>query len=60
MEVKASCTWGDGPDVLLNIQDTLYDLTSEQAKRLANELLQAAQNADELDSTAKNHDRMSA
>jgi hypothetical protein len=71
-KIKAECTWGDGPDVLL-IDDgepcMLYEaptklneakygyvekwsmyLSSDQAKKLANELIMAAARADELNS----------
>jgi hypothetical protein len=71
-KIKAECTCGDGPDVLL-IDDgepcMLYEaptklnkakygyvercstcLSSDEAKKLANELLMAANRADELNS----------
>lgn len=40
--MEATCTWGDGPDVLLNINGTLYDLTADEALRLSVDLSLAA------------------
>jgi hypothetical protein len=59
-EVKATCTWGDGPDVLLVVGDDpkhWADLTSEQARSLAHSLLMAAAHADELEQVAKDMDQ---
>jgi hypothetical protein len=56
MEFRAVCTWGDGPDVLLKIDANMFDLTASDAKKLANELLVAAHNAEEIEQVAKNAD----
>lgn len=69
--MKAECTWGDGPDVLLVLDGTpvvLYenpdnfkhwthgtvcngsaDFTAAEARALAEQLLQAAQQAEDMD-----------
>ena len=54
MKYKAECTWGDGPDVLLVIESIgrktyYFDLTSKEAKELANQLLMASSVAKEMD-----------
>jgi hypothetical protein len=41
-QMEASCTWGDGPDVLLSINGTHYDLTADEAIRLSVDLSLAA------------------
>ena len=72
--IKVSCTWGDGPDVMVTFNDfpfILYedvnmkgwahgsvkkgsfDLTAEEAKKLAYALLSAAENARSLDESIK-------
>lgn len=51
MNAEAECTWGDGPDVLLTIDDKLYDLTVEEAFDLAAKLTMAAQYARHLEET---------
>jgi hypothetical protein len=53
MSIKAECTWGDGPDVLLNLNGKLFDLTADAAEKLAHDLMIAANNARELDSIAE-------
>jgi hypothetical protein len=45
MKIDAECAWGDGPDVLLTIDDKLYDLTIDEAFNLASRLTMAAQYA---------------
>lgn len=76
--VKASCTWGDGPDVTVSLDGTnfilyedpintdrwlhgtveygSFDLTAEEARRLANQLIQAAVDAECLDMEVRNYD----
>jgi hypothetical protein len=77
--MKAVCTWGDGPAVLLCLEgDTLVlhedpekkgwvhgtvkqgsiDLTKEEARNLAFELLNAAAESDRLDKICEDHDKM--
>jgi prephenate dehydrogenase len=61
-KVTATCTWGDGPDVLLVVGTDPHhwaDLTSAQAKSLAYELLNAASHADELERIAADQDAQS-
>jgi hypothetical protein len=62
MAVQAVCTWGDGPDVLISVNaretrngytTTWVDLTAAEARRLAAELLVAAERAEELAAGAK-------
>lgn len=50
--IKATCTWGDGPDVLLEINDKLYDLSANEAFELATVLMMAANQAHALEVTA--------
>lgn len=67
MEIKIACTWGDGPDVAMNLHpseadqegmmmfgDDLIpvDLTADEAMALAGELLVAARQAKELEELA--------
>jgi len=69
--MKATCTWGDGPDVMLSlgghtmvlhedprdkdawvhgtISDGSADLTADEARELASQLLMAADQADHLE-----------
>ena len=58
--IKAECTWGDGPDVLLVAKDqehnALFDLTRLQAFTLAQSLLAAVNQVDELEKIALQHD----
>ena len=77
--IKAECTWGDGPDVILGLSGSKMilleaptvkdggfihgticegnlDLTVEEALTLANELISAAYQANELEQTCKDHD----
>lgn len=77
--IKASCTWGDGPDVMLTFEDDRFilyedpkndpppagqwlhgyvsngstDLTQEQARQLAYELLKAADACREIEEAYK-------
>lgn len=79
--MKAVCTWGDGPDVLVDLNNTTvalyeapwsdppprgrwahgcisegsFDLTAEEAKALAAELINAAEQADHLTKSYKDH-----
>ena len=77
MKLKATCTWGDGPDVLLVNEGKLYMLyddpsikdkaihgyslngsiclTKEEAYKLANDLIMAAKNAEELEECANEY-----
>lgn len=70
-DVKVSCTWGDGPDVMVTFNNEVFilyenphhlknwshgivkkgsfDLTAEQARALAGDLLMAANSAEALD-----------
>lgn len=59
-----ACTWGDGPDVLLTIEilvgtekgkKEFHDLTAEQARRLAQDLIIAAEHVDELNRLAEQY-----
>lgn len=56
VEYKAACTWGDGPDILMTITDNgnklFYDLTVDQALKLAAELEMQARNAQGLERLA--------
>jgi hypothetical protein len=56
-EVRVACTWGDGPDVLLTVEQdgktTFVDMTAEQAKGLAIKLQICAGYSDELDRIAE-------
>ncbi len=55
----AECTWGDGPDVMLVMSpdpDDLYDLTADQARKLASSLQMAAVRVDELTQVGEQHD----
>lgn len=54
---RAECTWGDGPDVLLNCRGALFDLTSDEAEKLAYSLLNSSRNAKELESLAEQLDK---
>ena len=57
---NASCTWGDGPDVLLVHKKNekcrkSYDLTKEEAIQLANRLLVAASIAGNMDDSVEEY-----
>ena len=61
-KAKATCTWGDGPDVIFVINTKLiahanavgsFDLTSKEARSLAFELNNAAEQAEELERISK-------
>ena len=76
-EIKAECTWGDGPDVLISIKnhpillgndvvdkhksthgivkDSWIDLTQAQARKLAHDLLIAADQAKYLEDSIKDY-----
>jgi hypothetical protein len=62
MKIKVNCTWGDGPDVLLQLftkdgtRITSFDLTSEEALDLAVDLEKAAEWAKQMERMAKDHD----
>jgi len=54
MTIKAECTWGEGPDVLLTVERgnekaRWYDLTSQEARILSNQLIVSARYAEEMD-----------
>ncbi len=79
--MRAVCTWGDGPDVLVDLNNTTvvlyedpwsdppprgkwahgcvskgsFDLTAEEAKALAAELISAAEQAEHLDKSYTDH-----
>ena len=69
-EISLSCTWGDGPDVAVNIkfdQDRLarsyrgegflaLDLTGEEAIEIGHALIQAGVQANELELYAQQMD----
>lgn len=61
-----TCTWGDGPDILLTIQRQpqggrcLYDLTLKEAEELAWQLNTAIRQVKELEEMAANQDQMAA
>ena len=56
-KITADCTWGDGPDVLLVIHNTIsdeklfFDLTSNEAIALAKQLEEKALRAVELEAS---------
>lgn len=54
-EIRAECTWGDGPPVCLHIQGlgiwTSFDLTAKEARTLGIQLQQAAEQYEELERT---------
>ena len=82
--INATCTWGDGPDVMLTFEDYIFvlyeapklilpsggaylhgyvtkgstDLTADEALQLGGQLINAANNAKELDRMCKEHDEM--
>ena len=56
MDTKAICTWGDGPDVLLNVSGVLTDLTTQQALVLSAQLAGAANRAMNLEALCAEHD----
>jgi len=59
--VHAQCTWGIGPDVLLDMyrnegaESWFVDLTSEEAIQLANHLLVGARAAQRLDKSTEGY-----
>lgn len=59
--IKAECTWGDGPDVLLVIKDKehhlLLDLTKEKALALSHSLLTAVSQVIALEDLCVQHDQ---
>lgn len=67
-EISTSCTWGDGPDVAMNIKrsqkhiDTWgpkfvpLDLTAQQAITLGNQLIMGGRQAMSLEKLATEHD----
>lgn len=70
MRIHVDCTWGDGPDVAMNLHpseeeqkgikmfsDDLIpiDLTVEEARELAGKLLMSAMQADLLEQAASSH-----
>ncbi len=67
-ELSTSCTWGEGPDVILHIKRSKLhvntwganfvplDLTSEEAIRLGEHLIMSGKRAIELDNLCKEHD----
>lgn len=71
-KINATCTWGDGPDVLVSLFDKkfmLYPstnvfvhgsfcLTAVEARALANELNDAAKQAEALDTSLKEHEEL--
>lgn len=76
--MKVSCTWGDGPDIVLDLSGSTLilfedpinkdkwkngtvsngnmDLTAQEAKQLAQDLLMAAQEVEELEKICLDHD----
>jgi hypothetical protein len=73
MTIKAECTWGEGPDVLIFAEgaevaagehlerpdQAWINLTATEARRLAAELLVAAERAEELAAGATKKDSSS-
>ena len=79
--IKASCTWGDGPDVLVvfdgmpfichedpknyppprgqwkhgYVSEGSFDLTQDEARKLANELLAAADACESMEDSYNNY-----
>jgi hypothetical protein len=53
MEAKATCTWGDGPDVFLVVNGQAYDLTVQEAKNLRWDLDNAIREVEQLENLAK-------
>lgn len=55
-KIVIACTWGDGPDVLMDISSggaiIPLDLTAKDARAIAQALNQAADQSDELDALA--------
>lgn len=49
MKWKAECTWGDGPPVILSNGEHIFDLSKEEAKQLACDLMIAVNSCEELD-----------
>ena len=54
--IEVNCTWGDGPDVMMTIDDIGFDLTAREALDLSSKLCFAAMNAQELEQSCKDHD----
>lgn len=67
-EVTIECTWGDGPDILMDITRQIgkhseeafnFDLKASEAREIARALLLAADQSDEMERLAKeNFDRI--
>jgi len=60
-KIEATCTWGDGPDILININTDLdatnsMDLNLKEAKNFLGELSMAIMQVEELENVCKNHD----
>lgn len=65
MRTQASCTWGDGPDVLIrvpdsapwgivqNLHDVSFGLSAHDTKMLVNDLLAVIATCEELEAKAK-------
>ena len=53
---EAKCAWGFADDVILVVDNATFDLTSEEARKLAFKLLNAANQADELERICQEHD----
>jgi len=74
--MKAECTWGDGPDVLVVLDGTpiviyedpdnqrvsqgSFDLTANEAEALGADLIAAAKRARYLDKQARDLDKLAA
>lgn len=55
--MKAVCTWGDGPDILLSDGTHSFDLNVIQAEKLVSELLIAIDMVKSLEQQCKDHDK---
>ena len=58
--IKSTCTWGEGPDVLLTIEydndkTQWLDLTSREARILSNQLIVSAQYAEDMDKSVREY-----
>jgi len=60
--MKVECTWGDGPDIILDLEDkntanNTVDLTCEEALQLAHALLCSCDHVRELERLCEDHDK---
>lgn len=61
--IKAFCGWGDGPDIGINVYfrnnpdklNSCYDLTIEEARYLAQELLESANQAENFNKSLEEY-----